>query len=683
MLDTAFEALARRDAVAALAAAQSAVAAEPERADAHQALGLAQQLSGDFVAAAAALERAIALAPNRPELHLARASLAIGQRDAAAADAALSAAVTADPNSLGAYLMALHVAVGRGQLDEARRQLQLAERVAADDPQVTAAAGAIALAGNDHAEAIRLLSKAVQALPEDPLVLAALGLAYRAAGNHAFAEGALVKAIERQPQAVALRWALIDSLRRQGRESEAVDPLRELLKLQPEDRPALALLGDVLMRRGEAEAGLDAYLQLILLPPFQAAPLDRLLQRLVQAGMRERAVAILERMLQAFPNEELLWQRRMQAAQGDVEAMDAVLARWLEALPDSAMARSGRAEFEEWRGNLAEAEACAQRALEQSPGMLSAEHILLRAELRSDPAAALARIQRLQAGEPAPEWQRALRFWRGQANDRLGQPAAALQAWNDAWASTQGGEPLPEPPARVDDVNPGAQDGPAPKLLWAPPGGRPRDVLAMLARVPGFAVLDDRFSSAARADGFGPARSDGAMADRTGWRSLIEQLGGDPNRCIDWLPHWDARVAAALPGAQLVAVIADPRDLLLNWMAFASPFRVRFPGPAAAAEWLRGALEPLAERIEAGDPNLVVVRDTELEAAPADVAARLQTALGLDALPDAEAAGAFRLGMGSLPVVFAPGHWRAYAAALSGPFAALAPLAQRLGYPLD
>jgi hypothetical protein len=389
---------------------------------------------------------------------------------------------------------------------------------------------------------------------------------------------------------------------------------------------------------------------------------------------------MLDVVLDRFPQEEILWHRRLQGAQGNPQALESVLSRWQLAQPHSAQLAAALAEFDEWRGNSDAALANARLSLEREPTMLSAEAILLRAELQSDPQAALARIERLDTGSSPQAWQRALCFWRGQALDRCGRQVDALVAWDDAWANTTGGNPLPAAPA-LANLTAGPTDGPTPRLLWSPPGGRPREVLAMLSRVPGLAILDDRFGAAARADGFGPARSDGGSADRAGWAKLIEPLGVDPARCIDWLPHWDARIAAGLPGATLIAVIADPRDLLLNWLAFASPLPVRFPGAAAAASWLQQTLEPLAQRLDAGDPNLLVIRDSELIDAPQAVAERLQQALALDGLPDVGVLEASRRGMGGLPTVFAPGHWRDYAEPLADAFDALAPLAARLGYP--
>ncbi len=683
MTDIAFEALARGDAPAALAAAEAAVLATPDSSVAHQALGLAQQMSGDLSAAVASMEHAISLAPDRAELHFARARMAIRQSDSATADASLSDALRADPNALPAYLTKLHLALNRSQPDEAERQLRLAQRVSPDHPQVIAAEGALALMRRDGERALKLFTLAATALPNDPLVLAGLGLSYRVAKNYAFAEAALVRAIALQPDAVALRWALIESLRAQNREDEALEPLRELLLRVPNDRGGLALLGDLLSKRGEFEPALAAYQKMIVQPPLNLPALDRLLQRLIEHGLGSQAVDLSEQVIAAFPADAGVWQRRVQLARPDAEAMDEVLARWQLAQPKQPQALAMRAELEEWRGDLALGESLALEVLATAPDVVSAEAIVLRAELLRDPQAALRRIERLLEDQSTQQWQRPLRFWRALAFDRLNRPENAMAAWADMWVNTSGGFNLPALPAGKAEPAESTVDGEPPKLLWAPPGGRPREVLAMLTSVAGLFLLQDRFTDFPRQDGLGPLRADGSMVDRAGWRAHIEQRGVDPARSIDWLPHWDARLAAALPGAKLIAVISDPRDLLMNWMAFSSSFPLRFIGVQTCANWLRELLEPLALRLESEDADLLVIRDVELCSDPVGVAKRLQSYLNLDALPNADAASDVRKGLGGQPECFAPGHWRQYQGLLGQAFDSLSPLAMRLGFGAD
>src|SRR5690606_23682696 len=68
---------------------------------------------------------------------------------------------------------------------------------------------------------------------------------------------------------------------------------------------------------------------------------------------------------------------------------------------------------------------------------------------------------------------------------------------------------------------------------------------------------------------------------------------------IDWLPWWDLALVpvlrAAAPGAVLVLALRDPRDMLLEWLAFGSPVPFRMESPDAAAAWLASVLDGIAD----------------------------------------------------------------------------------------
>lgn len=683
MLESVYAALTGRDIATALTLAHQALAAEPDSVDALKALSLALRESGETAESLACIERAIALAPHRADLYLARAGLALSRGDAEAVDAALGEAVAVDPNTLGAYLMGIHHALGQNRVDEAERQLKLAQRVAPEHPHTLAAEGMLALARGDHDAAIRLLSAALKRLPEDRLILATLGLAYHAAGNHAFAEGALRRAVEGQPRGAGLRWALLDCLRKQDRLQEGGEVIEEILAEQPDNLIALGMAGDLAMRLGQRDKAGEAYRRLIARLPYDQAGLDRMLTRLGQAGMEAEAVALIETALQRFPEQPLLWQRRLIACGGDSAQTRAVLERWQTAQPGSVDALLFQAGFDEWEGRFDEAETAAREVLSQRPQAMAAEQILLRADLRRDPVAGERRIQRLLDSGQAEDLRAGLISWRALAHDAQGRHAQAAQDWALAWQLAPPRLDLTEPSdLAVPPLDAEQHDFPA-ILLWSPPGGRPREALAMLTGVPGLQFLNDRFGPSPRPDGFGPPRPDGSFASPAERQRMVQQIGADPQRAIDWLPHWDARIGSALPGATLVAVIDDPRDLLLGWLAFGSAWPVQYPGAEAAAQWLLKALAPLAQRQEDGDAKLVLVRGEALQDAPEQVAEQLRSALNLTALPNAARVIPTRKGLGGLPAVFPPGHWRHYRDALAPAFALLQPLALRLGYPAD
>lgn len=673
MLQTALDALARRDAAAALTAALAATAAEPDRADAQHALGLAYQLAGQADAAARALDRAIALAPSVAAYHLARAGVALGQRDLATADQALQATVEQDPNALGAYIMSAYLALGRGELAQAEQQFKRAQRVAPEHPLTRCIEGNLALARGQHGVAQGLLAAAAQAAPNEPMVLSSLALAYFAAGNHAFAEQALRRALEVQPEAANLRRLLVETLRRQGRTEDLPAALEAMLAAQPADWNAWAQLGESRLLLGQLEPACEAFARMLEAPALPVSHVNGMIGLLAQRGLAERAAALLDAQLEREPQREVLWQGRMATIENDPQALLAGCERWLAALPASPPALQARATLREQLGDLAGAEADADAALAGEPLLAGALMLKLRAELRRDPAALLPRIDALLPQVPGVDGQKVLRMFRGLALDRLGRYDEAAPNWVET-------RPITLPPPRPRGEVAPASALPPPRLLWGAPGSRVRQIVAALRAQSDAFLLDDRFGATTRVDGYGAPREDGQLATLEQWAEVLQQGGVDPARVIDWLPYYDPRIAAAMPGARLLAVLDDPRDLLLNWLAFGAAQAIA-PAPDAAADWLADSLEAVTQRIEAGDPAVCRVGSEQLLADPDAVLERVRQFYGLGTPLPVAALTAAGQGLADTPIAFPPGHWRHYANALAAPFARLAPLAQRLGYP--
>jgi tetratricopeptide (TPR) repeat protein len=676
MLQTVHDALARRDAAAALAAARAATEAAPQDPAAHQALGLALQLAGDAEGAVRALDRAIALAPEQPQYHLARAGLALGSRDLDAAGAAIGAAVAQNPNTLGAYVLAAFVALGRGQLDEARAQHRLAARVAPEHPLTRCVEANLALAAGDPATAQRLLHGALRDAPEEPLLLSSLALAYSAGGSHAFAEQALRRGLQLQPDDLNLRHMLIATLREQQHFDRIAPELEAVLERAPGDWLSAARLGELKLAAGGGGEGAGA-VERVLAAEGSDGGLAMVADRLLAHGQAEAGRALFDAFLARTPQREALWQGRMLLAGDDPAALQAQLERWLAALPESPLALQTRATLREQAGDLDGAASDATAALARDGALLGAQLVMLRRELACDQEALLRRLDALAATPLAADGRSLLHMFRGLALDRLGRHAEAAASWSDA-----AGPLPPEPPAGVAPAAgaDGGADAVVPQLLWGPPGSRVRDLVRLLrGQVP---LLEDRFGRSPRGDGLGPFRPDGQMAAVADWAALLRSLGVDPARAVDWLPFLDGAVADRLAPARVLAAIDDPRDLLLNWLAFGSPLGAA-PAPLAAADWLQRRLGPVVARIEAGDPQLCRIDAALLDDEPERAAQQVAEHLGLDTAPPAERLRAARTGLGGVPTAFAAGHWRHYANALAEPFARLAPLARRLGYPAD
>jgi len=681
MLQTAHDALARRDAAAALSAARALLEAEPDRADAHHALGLALQLAGQAAEAADAFARATDLDAEHAGYALALASLAVNLRQFERADQALAEALRRDPNSLPAYAMSAHLSIGRGQLDQAEQQLRRAERIADGHPLTLCMQGNLALARGQHAVAQKALHDAAQRAPQDPLILSSLALAYVGAGNHAFAEQTLRRALELDPSAVQLRRLLIDSLRQQQRIEDLPEAIEQLLAQQPGDWVSLAQLADCQLLLEQREPALDALRRLLAMPALPAGALDAVLQVLGRHGELDAARELLDAHLQANPQDESLWQRRFGLGENDMEQVEQFIARWLEAQPGSAHARQAQAGLLEMQGALQAAEASADTALLAAPDLLSATLIKLRAEVRQAPESALARIDRLLARQPLGEFKAVLLRLRAFTLDRLQRAAEAVQSMRAAAEANEEPTRLPAAPP-MPEGSAAADPSLRPRLLWGAPGSHIEALAHALRSVPELHVLDDRFGGGARPDGLWPPRQDGAITDSRGWAEMLGRVGFLPDQVVDWLPFWDVRIAAAMPAARLLVALDDPRNLLLNWQVFGARLGPA-PAPEVAAEWLAIALEPLALRVEAKDADVCVVDGAATRDAPAAVAERAQAFFELAEPLDPKRLEAGRIGLGGLPMAFDPGHWRAYAEPLAAAFARLQPVAVRLGYPAD
>jgi hypothetical protein len=127
----------------------------------------------------------------------------------------------------------------------------------------------------------------------------------------------------------------------------------------------------------------------------------------------------------------------------------------------------------------------------------------------------------------------------------------------------------------------------------------------------------------------------------------------------------------ALPGTKLLLVLADPRDMLLDWLQRGTYVRYGIESHTAIAAWLAGVLQQLAGLMEGGFVAHSVVRIDAVADDAQALAAAVGDAVGQQMEP-AEIVG---------PGRYPPGHWRHYAQALAEPFALLTPVAVRLGYP--
>ena len=689
MYDSILEALRRGAATDALTAAEALVAERPDDAQAMRWLSAAQLQNGQTDAALASIDRAIALAPENAELHLARAGVLVGSRRPGDAQAALDQATVLDPNQFGAYLSQAQLALARGDLDEAERVNRLAERVAPNHPQLAVVEGMVALQRGEADTALKRVSQAIEAAPDDAQLRYVLGFIYMAKGHLAFAEQAFRAIVEKNPAASSL-WGLIaDLLGRQGRFDEAADALGTLFADPARATPALKrLAGHLRLRAGQLEQAQPLLEDAVGQGAHDRATLSALLQLWHAQDQQEHGRALLEACLAAQPREADLWLARLALEDMGSDAALALATRWVHAAPESVAALEAHMAALAHAGRGEDADAIADRILDFVPGHSDAQARKVNALVARDPSAAVVHVESLLQQAQQDEIRQTLLGWLALAQDRAGLRAEAVRSWlkraegylpnslppNPLSASSQAwperGSITPETPSR-------------PLLLWGAPGSGVERIAAVFF-ASGAPLRSDRFSERAPRDGFqryvtvqelvnGVKKGDGLIAD---WRAGLPARGIPDGNVIDWLVWWDNALLhdlrPRLPEGRLLVALRDPRDMLLEWLAFGSPAMLAITSADEAATWLAAVLDHVATIVEQDLYPATVVRLDGIERTPSAIAELLSEALG-----------GLRLAVPQEPGSegFQAGHWRQYADALAGPFATLTPVAVRLGYP--
>jgi len=687
MYEPIIDALRRGAADEALDAARAAVAEQPQDPGAQRLLAMAQRLAGDTDAAIATIEHAITLAPEDAELHLARAGLLLQARQLDQAQSALARSIGLDPNLFPAYIVQAQLAIGRGDLDEAERIARTVARIAPTHPQVAAIEGTLALRRGDADRALVILSEASGRDPEEPQLRHALGFAYLAKGHFAFAEQAFRSMLERDPQSHALRALVADVVRRQGRSGEAADELIPLL--EHTDTPALQrLIAELELDAGRAADALPRLRTLAAAAPQERRNLAALIEAWRQLEDADDARATLEAMLAEHPQLPDLWLARLSVEAFAGADARAVVERWLAAMPQFVPAHEAMLTVLDKAGEDEQAEAVALAIVELEPGHAQAELRMVDRLLKRDPGAALTRVEGLLARAEDPVAKRNLRQLLGRSYDIAGQPDVAAATWAELHGEVVSQRlPLPQPTAPVaqwPELAPLPDPAPAVLLLWGAPG-------SLVERI---ALTFELSGGPLRADRYGPKPPDDPMqrydtphllADGSldgaemvaRWRAGLATRGVSDGNIFDWLLLWDNALLLALrphlPEGLLLIAVRDPRDMLLEWLAFGSPAPFALESPVTGARWLAQVLDQVADLHE---QDLFPHHLLKLDEVADDPVALAQAIVDAMQIP-LTAAPARALG----PQHLAPGHWRAFAEPLAEAFALLTPVAVRLGYP--
>jgi tetratricopeptide (TPR) repeat protein len=676
----------------ALALAREAVAATPHDATNYALLAHAERANGNAAAALQAINRAVLLGPEDANLHFQRAGFLLAEYRLDEAQAALARTLDLDPNQFPAYIMQAQMAFGRGDLDEAERLQRYAARIAPEHPWVRTIEGMIALRRGDSTRALSLLTAASKQMPDDLQVLYALGFAHMEQGHLAFAESAFRRIVEASPDQHGLRGLLADVVMRQGRADEARQIVQPLLDNPETSSHSLKrLTAGLELRLGhldEALALLRASIEQEPRDPDTWAMAADLWRR---TGRLEEGREVTDAALAKHPEAAPLWRLRITLEPTGSDEAKAVVDRWLALDADDVNALEAQMLMMEVRGDSEARDALAQRIVELEPGRSSAETRVFDRMVSQTPEAAIAHVQGLIDKTQDEGIKRGLMAWLGIAQDRAGRQADAVRTWhamNSAEAMIR--RPLTVPGNAVGawpelaDIATGV---PPLAYLWGVPGSGVEKIATVIGHA-GYPLRADRLGPNPPRDAIQDpaciaAFNDGTLTGEQAlaqWRSALALRGVPNGAIIDWLPYWDNALLHMIrplqPEAIVLIALRDPRDMLLEWLAFGSPLQYAVPSANEAALWIARQLQHV----------LVITRDLlvshkvirtdrvldDLEAFAGEVGG----GLGLEQIliPPPEMFGRDR---------FPPGHWRQYAGPLAEPFALLSDVAQAFGYPAD
>jgi tetratricopeptide (TPR) repeat protein len=686
MQNKIIEALRRNAVEEALLQAREWAHLQPEDPQAHRWLAVASQQRGDHGDAMRSIDRAIELAPQDDGLQLVRASLLIASRQLEGADAALKLASDINPNQMGAYLMQAQLAFGRGDMAEAERLNRMAARVAPDHPQLAVVGGMLALQRDDADAALKQVSAAMRQAPDDVQLHYVLGFSHMRKQHWAFAEQAFRSVLEKIPAAKNLHVLISDLVNRQGRPGEAADELAPLLANPKTATPAMNRVAGLLrIAAGQPDQALPLLRNALGAMPKDLPTLQALVALWRDRGLADEACASLDAALATAADAPDLWRARLMFAQ-NTEAAHAVIQRWAAATPQSTLPWEALLSRQQAAGDQVGADASAARLMQREPAHSGARLQVLQGLMAQDPAAAVAQLETwlLLAQEPAER--RFLLGMLGLSHDQWGRSDKAVEAWSkmqQELAPLRASlPPLSAHGLEWPELAERPQKAPMVAFLFGAPGSAVERLAAVMQAV-GEPFRSDRFGPSPPQDGFQSyAIIDGLVSGRLSgqelaarWRAGLPSRGLASGDVFDWLPWWDNALLIALRPhlreAMLIFAVRDPRDMLLEWLAFGSAAPFAFPSLETAAQWLAHSLDQVAELVESQwFPNRLV--HTDAIGNDPRIAAALVGEVLQASVPPPPSIG---------PPHFPAGHWRHYAKPLEAAFALLAPATKRLGYP--
>lgn len=347
-LGMALHAFERADFTTAETYAAQALARDDQDPIANYAVGATALYLGDYVKAQAYLEKSVSLRPGNVAALTELANLFIRQSETEQAELTLDQIYEIAPNNRMARYLTAQIAAEKGDLDEAERLLILSEEFARTYLPASRTYGLVSYSLGKYAVAERYLKRFLAAVPTDRNV----------------------------------RMALVDSLTKQSNGAEAVSYLAPVLAETPDDMDANLYAASARAAEGKPQEALEYYEKALALmdaaPDAGPAQKRRLRTKIAISRFLMGEAELATQELQAIQSDDLgdfdtlVLLANIQLRRFDNEGLRTVLNEMESVRPGSLEAQNFRGIMAYRSGDLDDAIAAYDKALEQNSDYFSA-----------------------------------------------------------------------------------------------------------------------------------------------------------------------------------------------------------------------------------------------------------------------------------------------------------------------
>ena len=273
----------------ALEVAKAAVAADPEAATAHYALGVVHDRRRDVAEAAKSYNEVLRLNPRATaaQVALSRLSLASGAGTAAlryAEDANLAA-----PTNVAARVALAKSLLAAGDLARAETEIDVLLKGAPNASATHALNGSLQAARNDVVAARHSFERALQLMPGSVDALTGLTLLDLRAKSPAQAVARLESEIAKRPNEAALLVLVAEAHSAAGSQAQAEQALRRAVSVDPGFTAGYAGLAQLFMKQGRLDDARLEFERIVARDPSAVGPRTMVGALLEAQGKRDEA----------------------------------------------------------------------------------------------------------------------------------------------------------------------------------------------------------------------------------------------------------------------------------------------------------------------------------------------------------------------------------------------------------